>query len=130
DATGDARILRVHEQAGPTDVCVVERLLWRVEWPGGNLRRLQLLQRLFGRALSRPLAHALADHLGMVAARLVVLEARIRPPAVLAQDLHPAREHRIADGVRDDPAVLRAKQIRGRRGLPAVLRGDAIDLNR
>src|SRR5881409_3111093 len=130
DATRDAWILGVDQQPGATDVSVVERLLRRVERARRNLRALQLFQRLLGRALSRPLAHSLADVFGVVATRLVVLEAWIREPAVLAHQLRPAREHRVPDGVRDDPAVLRAKQIRWRRRLPAVLGGDAIDLDR
>src|SRR5207245_10833743 len=75
-------------------------------------------------------AQGIGYALGGVAARLVVLEARIREPTVLTQHLRPPREQRITDGVRDDPAVLRAKQIRRRRRLPAVLGGDAIDLDR
>src|SRR3989454_10010933 len=74
DATRDAWIVRVREQAGLADVRVVERLLWCVERAGRNLRALQLFQRLLGRPLHRPRAHALADVLGVVAARLVVLE--------------------------------------------------------
>src|SRR5262249_41104171 len=83
-APGEAGIVRTREQAGLTDVGVVERLLRRVERAGRNPGGLQLPQRLIGGALSRPLAHALADVLGVIAARLVVLEARIGEPAVLA----------------------------------------------
>ena len=76
-----------------------------------------------------PLRHPLGDELAVVAARLVVLEARVGQPVLLAHQLRPAREHRVADRVGDDPAVLRAEEVGRRRGLAAVDGGDAVGLD-
>src|SRR5262249_52848504 len=79
---GQPRILRVVQQAGGTDVRVLERLLRGVERAGGDLRGLQLGERLRGRALAGPLVHALGDDLAVVPAREVIAKARIGEPVL------------------------------------------------
>ena len=111
------------------DVRVVQRLLRRVDGARRDLGLGQDVERLGGRVLRAPLAHALADDVAVVAARHVVLEARVGQPVLLAHQLGPALEHRLADHLRDDPAVLGAEQIGRRRGLAAVVGRHAVGLD-
>src|SRR3989442_4585563 len=52
-----------------------------------------------------------------------------RSPLIFAHQLGPPPEHRLADREGEDPAVLGAKQIGGRRGLAAIDGRDPIDLD-
>src|SRR6266542_199140 len=128
-AARQTRIVRILQQSGLPDVLVLERLLGRVERARGDLRRFQLGQRLDRRARRRPLRHALGDDLAVVAAREIVLEARVGEPVGLAHQPRPALEHRPTDRVGDDPAVPRPEEIRGRRRLATVERGHPVRLD-
>ena len=124
----ESGIVRVLEELRGADVRVLQRLLRRVERRRRNLRALQPGQRLRRRAGRGPLRHALGDRLTVVAAREVVLEARIVEPVPLAHQRGPAREHRLADRGGEDPAVPRPVKIGRRRRLTAVHRGHPVGL--
>src|SRR5258705_335723 len=61
--------------------------------------------------------------------RLLVTQLSQDLVGVLAHELGPPPEHRVSDREREDPAVLGAEQIGGRRGLAAIDRRHAIDLD-
>src|SRR5262249_62039760 len=79
-------------------------LLRRLEGPRRNPRGLELGERLRRRALGSPLAHALRDGFTVIPAREVVLEPWVGEPVVLAHQLGPAPEQRLARGHRGGPA--------------------------
>ena len=88
--------------------------------PDGILALASCLQRLGRGSLGAPAAHALRDDGAVVAARDVVLEARVLEPVRLAHQVGPALEERLADHLGQDPAVLGAEDVDRRRRLAAI----------
>ncbi len=108
------------EQVRGADMRVVERLLRRIDLTGDDAGLFEFGERLLAAPLGAPRRHARRDDLAVIAARLVVGEARVGEPVLLADHAAPAPEHRLADHRRDDPAVLGAVIIGGGRVEAAI----------
>src|SRR5580704_17208204 len=100
---------------------VVERLLRRIDLAGDDAGLFELGQRLSAAPRGTPLAHPRRDQFAMIATRLVVGEARVAKPMLLADHPAPAPEHRLADHGRNDPAVAGAEDVGRRRVEAAIL---------
>src|ERR1700731_624732 len=105
---------------------VVERLLRRIDLAGDDAGLFEFGQGLGTAARGTPLAHPRRDQLAMIATRLVVGEARVAEPMLLADHPAPAPEHRLTDHGRDDPAVPGAEDVGRRRVEAAVLDRGAV----
>src|SRR5581483_1108315 len=127
--TRQAWILNAAEETHCRRLRVIERLLGCQHGRRRNVFTAENLERLVGGSFAAPALHPRADERAVVAARDVVLEARVFEPDGLPHEPCPTAIERIAHHLADDPAVLGPEKIDRRRGLAAIAGGHAVGID-